>query len=93
MKVRLVEKLLKEGVSKEELRTVLELIGEAHNKIMEAQDELSSLSYDYDDDIITDLGYALDDLEAELSEYDFFGDDDPVQAALEFFGVEEEEEE
>lgn len=93
MKVRLVEKLLKEGVSKEELRTILELIGEAHNKIMEAQDELSSLSYDYDDDIITDLGYALDDLEAELSEYDFFGNDDPVQTAFEFFGVEEEEEE
>ena len=93
MKVRLVEKFLREGVSKKDLEKILYLIGEAHDKIMEAQDELSSLGYEYDDEIIDNLSYDLDDLEASLSEFDFVGDEDPVQACLDYYGIEEDEEE
>lgn len=91
MKVKLVEKLLNENVSKEELKNVLYLIGLAHDKIMEAQDELDTLGYDYDDEILSDLEYDLDDLEASLSELDFMGSDDPVKDAYEHYGVDKED--
>lgn len=70
---------------------ILMKIGEAHDKIMEAQDDIADVKYDdvRDDDdsefvsgTLDNLGYILDDLEAELSEYDFMGEDDPVTACL-----------
>lgn len=70
---------------------ILMKIGEAHDKIMEAQDDIADVRYDDIEDeddsefvsgTLDNLGYILDDLEAELSEYDFMGEDDPVTACL-----------
>lgn len=90
MKVKLVEKLLKEGVSKDEIYNILKLIGEAHDKIIEAQDYVDSLSSDYDDDILGDLEMYIDDMEASISELDFMGEEDPVSAIYKFYEIEED---
>lgn len=88
MKIRLVEKL-NEGMDdnlREHLLEICKLIGAAHDKIMEAQDELSNVKYDYDEEILDDVEYALDDLEASLSEMDFMGSDgDPVEDLKDHF--------
>ena len=82
MKVRIKRKL-KEELSSGELLKILQLLGEAHDKIMEAQDELSDLMYEHEDDdedeLLTTLEYILDDLESALSEHDYMGADDPVE--------------
>ena len=91
MKVKVVNRKLKEEFDLNDcILKVLKLIGQAHDKIMEAQDELSYAedeSYDEDNDysevdLIDSLEYSLDDLESALSEYDFMGEDDPVQAFI-----------
>lgn len=56
---------------------ILQLIGEAHDKIMEAQD----LVEPGEDEFPAELSDILDDLEADLSEWDMMGEDDP-EAAL-----------
>ena len=65
---------------KDHLLEICRLIGKAHDEIMEAQDELSNVKYDYDEEVLDALEEVLDDLEASLSEYDFMGEDDPVEA-------------
>ena len=92
MKAKLVETILKEGVSKDQLNVILKLIGEAHDKIMEAQDELDTLSYEYDDEILDCLSYDLSDLESSLSELDFVGSDNPTQDAYDHYDIEVEKE-
>lgn len=87
MKIKLVEKL-NEGVDenlKKHLLAICKLIGEAHDKIMEAQDELSNVKYDYEEDILDIVEDSLDDLEASLSEMDFMGNDDPVKELEDHF--------
>lgn len=66
---------------------ILRLIGEAHDKIIEAQD----LAESEDDEYRIDSGLddALDNLETELSEWDFAGEDDPEGAFKETFGVDD----
>lgn len=91
MKVKLVEKLQSGSAPKEELKSILYLIGLAHDKIMEAQDELETLGYDYDDEILSDLEYDLDDLEASLSELDFMGSDDPIADAYDHYDADRED--
>ena len=91
MKVKLVESILKESVDKKGLRAVLELMGQAHDKIMDALDEIDSLSYEYEDDIIDEIKYKLEDLEYELSEVDFIGENDPIQAAYNYFEIEDDD--
>lgn len=89
MKVKVIKRKLKEEWDKKSLLSVLKLIGEAHDKIMEAQDELSYLKDEYDDmdavevDLLDTLEYILDDLESDLSEHDYMGEDDPVEAFVE----------
>lgn len=58
---------------------ILHLIGEAHDKIIEAQD----LVEPGEDEFPTELCDVLDDLEAELSEWDMMGEDDPEAAFYE----------
>ena len=52
MKVNIVKRNLKEGINHKNLLEVLQLIGQAHDKIMEAQDIISDLKYQYEDDVI-----------------------------------------
>lgn len=87
MEVKVIAKKLKESLNSDSILSILKLIGEAHDKIMEAQDELSSLMYDLDDEDIAEeentlgaLEEILDTLEADLSEHDHMGEDDPVEA-------------
>ena len=87
MEVKIITKKLKESLDSDSILSILSLIGEAHDKIMEAQDELSNLKYDLDDDDIAEeedtlgaLEEVLDSLEADISDYDFMGEDDPVEA-------------
>lgn len=91
MKVKVVNRKLKEEFDLNDcILKVLKLIGQAHDKIMEAQDELSYAKDEADEedndysevDLIDSLEYSLDDLESTLSEYDFMGEDDPVQAFI-----------
>lgn len=55
---------------------ILNLIGEAHDKIMEAQDLVTP----GEDEFPSELVDILDDLEASLSEWDMMGEDDPEEA-------------
>jgi len=89
MEVKFVKRKLKEEWNKKSLLKVLELIGKAHDEIMEAQDELSSIKYEYEDndavevDLLDSLEYILDDLESVLSEHDYMGSDDPIETFIE----------
>lgn len=58
---------------------ILYLIGEAHDKIIEAQD----LAKPGEDEFPAELCDVLDDLEADLSEWDMMGEDDPEAAFYE----------
>lgn len=88
MKVKIIKRTLKESLNEDSILDILKLIGEAHDKIMEAQDLISDIvEYDeYEDEdyeestLYSSLEYILDDLEASLSEYDYMGEDDPVEA-------------
>lgn len=59
------------------------LLGEAHDKIMEAQDLAKDLIEA--NELGQDLEYALEDLEADLSEFDFMGEGDPAAGLREKF--------
>lgn len=84
MKARVVSKKLKEDLDNNSILDVLKLIGEAHDKIMDAQDLLNDLKEDNDDELLDALEYdILDDLEASLSEFDFMGEDNPLEALKE----------
>ena len=86
MKVRIEARKLRESLGYKELFDVLLAMGQAHDKIMEAQDLLEDLEYrHYDDDegedaAIPVLREILEDLEATLSEQDYMGEDDSVEA-------------
>ena len=67
--------------SKADIMKICVLLGEAHDKIMEAQDLVDDLAYD--DELPSDAIYDLEDLEAALSEFDFMGEEQPADAFLE----------
>ena len=65
------------------------LLGEAHDKIMEAQDLAKDL---VNDEILADdIEWDLSDLEAEVSEFEFMGEDDPAAALLAKYGADQED--
>lgn len=77
-----------EGVDDVMLR-ICKLMGEAHDKIIEAQELASDL---YDAGMInSNLEYILEDLEADLSQVDFMGEDKPTLKLMEEFAGEIEE--
>lgn len=84
MKIRLTENILHEGFTKDDIRTICDKIGRAHDFIIEAQDLCGW-------DAPEELSYLLDDLEASLSEYDFMGEDDPAQAMIDALEIEEDD--
>ena len=69
------------------LLKLCKLLGEAHDKIMEAQDLVKDLieAGEVDDS----LEYDLDDLEADCSNFEFMGENNPVEALLEKYAPEE----
>lgn len=69
-----------------EVDQLARLLGEAHDKIQEAKDLSESL--ENDGIINSSLGYKLEDLEADLSELDFMGNEDPGSKLIEEFGEE-----
>lgn len=84
MKAKVVSRKLKEALDNNSILDILKLIGEAHDKIMDAQDLLNDLKEDNDDELLDALEYdVLDDLEASLSEFDFMGEDNPLEALKE----------
>lgn len=75
----------------DELLRFCKLMGEAHDKIMEAQDLLSDLIND--GKLPDDVSWDLDDVEASVSEFEFMGEDDPVKALKIKYDVEVSEDE
>lgn len=71
----------------DEVLHVARLLGEAHDKIIEAMDLVESL--EEEETIGSELRYALEDVEAPLSELDFMGESDPKFALLNAFRPEE----
>jgi len=65
------------------------LLGVAHDKIIEALDLAESL--ENEDKISSDLRYAIEDIEAPLSELDFMGESKPVEVMMGTYPVEESE--
>ncbi len=78
MKAKLIEKVLKEGLDEELLR-VCRLLGEAHDKVMEAVDIVTDLDYFDEDADVDSLLEAIEDLDHYISEFDFMGEDNPVE--------------
>jgi hypothetical protein len=78
MKAKLMEKLLKEGLDEELLR-VCRLLGEAHDKVMEAVEIVTDLDYFDEDTDLDSLLEAIEDLDYTISEFDFMGEDNPVE--------------
>lgn len=70
-----------------DIQKLCRLLGEAHDKIMEAQDLASDLIGEGVFD--SDLEYALDDLEADLSQFDYMGESNPARALMEAFSTSE----
>lgn len=70
-----------------DIQKLCRLLGEAHDKIMEAQDIASDLIGEGVFD--SDLEYALDDLEADLSQFDYMGESNPARALMEAFSTSE----
>lgn len=64
-----------------DLSNLARLLGEAHDKIMEALDLAEGL--ESSEEISSELVYRLEDLEAAASELDFTGEADPVEVLLE----------
>lgn len=85
------EKDSKEVKDESEILQLARLLGEAHDKIIEAQDLAGSL--EGEDKISSALVYAIEDIEAPLSELDFMGESKPEEKLLEEFGSEEASEE
>lgn len=75
-----------DSVCKDEEDEVLEacrLIGEAHDKLIEAMDLVESL--ENQDILSSELRYALEDIESPLSDLDMMGESDPREAMLQRF--------
>lgn len=67
------------------------LLGEAHDKIMEALDLVEDL--ENDGMLNSDLRYEIEDLEADASDLDFMGESDPESALATRFAAEEDDSE
>lgn len=67
------------------------LLGEAHDKIMEALDLAEDL--ENQDLVGSGLRYALEDLEADASDFDYMGESNPDEVLKEKWAAEEESEE
>ena len=72
------------------LDKICRLLGEAHDKIMEALDLVEDL--ENEGMVNSALRYDLEDLEADASELDFTGEGDPKAALAEKYAEEESEE-
>ena len=68
----------------DEVLKLAKLLGEAHDKIIEANELAESL--ESEEKISSSLVYAIEDVEAPLSELDFMGENDPKAKLLEQFG-------
>jgi hypothetical protein len=78
------------GRDDEELKRLIRLLGQAHNFVIEADELAGDLAGE--GKIPDDLVYAIEDLEAETSELDFEGENDPLAALKEKFEIEETDE-
>jgi len=78
-KVEAMKKDSKVKDSDDALLRLCQLLGEAHDKIMEAQDLINNDLDDCDCDL-SSLEYEIEDAEAILSEFDFMGNANPVKA-------------
>ena len=65
------------------------LLGEAHDKVMEALDLAKDLIEE--GKLSSDFESELDNLNDDVSEFDFMGENNPVDAFKEKFSKEEEE--
>ena len=77
---------------KDEMDEILELarlLGEAHDKLMEALDKCEEL--ENEDKVGSSLRYAIEDVEADLSDLDFMGESDPKDALLQKYSPEIED--
>lgn len=70
----------------DEILQLARLMGEAHDKITEAKDLCESL--ENEGKLSSELGYTLEDIEADLSELDFMGENDPAAKLSEKFAEE-----
>lgn len=77
------------GSADEELKQLIRLLGQAHNLVIEADELAGDLAGE--GKIPDDLVYAIEDLEAETSELDFEGENDPLAALKDKFEFEIEE--
>lgn len=77
----------KVGDDETDIQKLCRLLGEAHDKIMEAQEIASDLIEEGVFD--SDLEYALDDLESDLSQFDYMGESNPARALMEAFPTSE----
>ncbi len=81
-------KKLKDSIKDEEdpKLTICRLLGEAHDKIMEALDLVEDL--ENEDELPSSLRYDLEDLEASASEFDFMGESNPVDVLMGTYPIE-----
>ena len=70
----------------DELYQLCKLLGEAHDKYIEALDLAESL--ENDEKISSELRYAIEDVEAPASELDFMGESVPVESLKEKYPLE-----
>lgn len=84
-----IKKDLKEDYDRDDILEIARALGKAHDGLVEASELLSYL----DADVLSDeLRYAVEDLEAEASELDFMGEDNPVEALLAAYGGDKDDE-
>lgn len=79
----------KDSVEDNDFLKLAQFLGEAHDKIMEAQDLAKDLVND--EKLADNIEWDLEDLEAEVSEFEFMGEDDPAAALLAKYGVDQED--
>lgn len=75
--------------SLERMFQLAQLLGEAHDKIMEAQDLAKEMVAD--EELDEAINWDLDDLEEAVSQFEFMGEDDPAGAILRRYTVPEQE--
>ena len=73
----------------ERIAAVCRLLGEAHDKVMEALDIIEEL--ENADVVDSYLRYDVEDLESDLSDFDFMGENNPVEHLMEKYKASEEE--
>lgn len=89
-KIKVLEIKDSEENSVDQVNKVCQLLGEAHDKIMEALDLAEQLENDGFVDYT--LRFAIEDLESEASELDFMGEPDPQASLMEKYHPDEDEE-